>query len=1067
MDILVIGGTYFLGKAFVDLASENNVLTLINRGNRKADFKHSKNIRQIKADRHNLGNIDFPEKKYDVVVDFCAYKKGDIKEIIDSVPGISQYIFISTSDVYRRGTKVSIDENSELETRDFGGAAGDYISGKVALEEEIRDVSDKYGITYSVIRPTFIYGPGNYADRESIFFEWIEKASQILFPKNSTGTFQMVYVYDVAKAILEACGNSAMYNKAINITGKETVSYESFAVALQYALDRPFDKIEISIDEINERQIPLPFPLTEEESESYISVNSNCINLEYISLEEGLRKTYQDRLEQSILPAVDRLFDDNNPKGAENYMLSMLSKSKNTDNISMELTVLNELIGYYRQTSEKDQLISTINNAFYDLEKLNEKDTLRFATVSLNAANAYRSVGSLEDAAKYYEITEKIYNEHISRGLLDEDDMLVAGLHNNMSLLCQELGDYISSENHLKEALKIVKSKNAGFEIAVTYANLANTCVMAKAYDKAKEYAYTAIRLFKARAYVDAHCGAAMSALGTCFYEENSFEKAAAIFREAMKIVENTIGQNSQYLRLKDNLIKCEEKIKESAMTGMELSKKYYDEYGRKMISEKFSEYESKIAVGLAGEGSDCYGFDDSFSIDHDFGPDFCMWVSDETYEEIGEKLKVAYAELPDSFMGYKRTTTSVGNGRRGVIKISDYYKKFLGTDNPDEINYSAVADYAISACVNGEVFRDDEGLFSKIREIIKAGYPAKVQILKIAEEAAGFSQCAQYNYLRMLNRSDEATAQIMLSDGMKHAMKLFHFISNEYTPHDKWLFRSTKNLPGADTVVAYIEQIMNQFITMTDKSDVATAIEELGAYFARIMYDSGIISDVNSYLDYHTEELIFKAGIIENSDEDLVDRIVRLEFEAFDKVKNEGGRAYCQNDWPTFSVMRKSQYLTWNRDMLMQYYYDFSRQYNMGHNLITEKYGRMMESTDSDRWNEIKDNFPELSDEKRAVIEQIVGIQMQMMEEFASVHPKVAGNARTLHTYEDDVINTSYETYLRGEVSTYSDKMLQLYGKYVVDAYRNGVNIADITMGNTAMLYGYKDITDFENAIH
>ena len=123
-----------------------------------------------------------------------------------------------------------------------------------------------------------------------------------------------------------------------------------------------------------------------------------------------------------------------------------------------------------------------------------------------------------------------------------------------------------------------------------------------------------------------------------------------------------------------------------------------------------------------------------------------------------------------------------------------------------------------------------------------------------------------------------------------------------------------------------------------------------------------------------------------------------------------------------------------------------------------------MMESTDEKAWNDIKDNFPELTDEKRGIIEQIVAIQMKMMEEFSQNHPKVATNARTLHTSEDTLYDTSYETYLRGEISTYSDKMLQLYGKYVVDIFKEGGNIALNTMTNTAKIYGFSSLEEFES---
>lgn len=148
---------------------------------------------------------------------------------------------------------------------------------------------------------------------------------------------------------------------------------------------------------------------------------------------------------------------------------------------------------------------------------------------------------------------------------------------------------------------------------------------------------------------------------------------------------------------------------------------------------------------------------------------------------------------------------------------------------------------------------------------------------------------------------------------------------------------------------------------------------------------------------------------------------------------------------------------------MLLQYLYDFERELSLGHNLITEKYGRMMESTAPDKYESIKENFVPLSEEKKQIIEGIVAIQMQMLESFGEEHPKLAGNARSFHTYEDNMNNTSYETYLRGEISTYSDKMLQLYGRYVVDYLQNGKNIAKETIKNTGKLYGYASLEEFE----
>ena len=71
-------------------------------------------------------------------------------------------------------------------------------------------------------------------------------------------------------------------------------------------------------------------------------------------------------------------------------------------------------------------------------------------------------------------------------------------------------------------------------------------------------------------------------------------------------------------------------------MNGMELAERYYETYGRPMLHEKYPEYETRIAVGLVGEGSECFGFDDRISRDHDFGPAFCLWLEKKDYQEIG-----------------------------------------------------------------------------------------------------------------------------------------------------------------------------------------------------------------------------------------------------------------------------------------------------------------------------------------------------------------------------------------------------------------------------------------------
>ena len=65
-------------------------------------------------------------------------------------------------------------------------------------------------------------------------------------------------------------------------------------------------------------------------------------------------------------------------------------------------------------------------------------------------------------------------------------------------------------------------------------------------------------------------------------------------------------------------------------LNNFDNSRRFYEKQVSGMIRNLFSVYEDRIAVGLAGEGSDCFGYDDFISRDHDFGTGVCLWLTDE-----------------------------------------------------------------------------------------------------------------------------------------------------------------------------------------------------------------------------------------------------------------------------------------------------------------------------------------------------------------------------------------------------------------------------------------------------
>ena len=121
-------------------------------------------------------------------------------------------------------------------------------------------------------------------------------------------------------------------------------------------------------------------------------------------------------------------------------------------------------------------------------------------------------------------------------------------------------------------------------------------------------------------------------------------------------------------------------------MKGLELAEEYYKAYGRKLFEEKFPHLVEHMAVGLVGYGSECLGFDDELSMDHDYGPSFCVWLPRELYQQYGAQVQAAYEELPQEFGGYSGRVSEVqGQGRVGSLCLEDFYLGILGRDTVPE----------------------------------------------------------------------------------------------------------------------------------------------------------------------------------------------------------------------------------------------------------------------------------------------------------------------------------------------------------------------------------------------
>ena len=229
-------------------------------------------------------------------------------------------------------------------------------------------------------------------------------------------------------------------------------------------------------------------------------------------------------------------------------------------------------------------------------------------------------------------------------------------------------------------------------------------------------------------------------------------------------------------------------------MRFLEQARALYEEKGAPMLHARFPEYEARIAVGLCGRGSQCYGYDDALSRDHDYALGFCLWLTDEDEDEIGLALRRAYRALVP---GSDSARSAMGGTGTGVFRIGDFFLPYtVSRGAPESLQqWLYLPSHALAEAVNGQVWRDELGVFSDIRDRLRHGMPEDVRRKKLAASLLIMAQAGQYNYPRCRKRGEEGAAMLALSEFVNAACQTVFLLNRSHKPYYKWCFRAMDEL--------------------------------------------------------------------------------------------------------------------------------------------------------------------------------------------------------------------------------------------------------------------------------
>jgi len=291
-------------------------------------------------------------------------------------------------------------------------------------------------------------------------------------------------------------------------------------------------------------------------------------------------------------------------------------------------------------------------------------------------------------------------------------------------------------------------------------------------------------------------------------------------------------------------------------MQGLELAERFYTQYGAPMLHAQFAAYEEVIAIGLCGSGSECFGFDDDVSTDHDFEPGFCLFLPGEDVidRRTAFLLERAYAKLPREFEGFTRSLMHpVGGNRHGVLRMDDFFLQKIGS--PDGVltteQWLTLPEFYLAEATNGKIFRDDCGAFTAIREKL-AALPEDVRRKKLAGELLTMAQSGQYNYNRCLKHGETGAAQLAAFEFVRAALHTIFLLNNTYLPYYKWQFRALRSLP----VLASAADPLEFLLTTENTGDLAETkyliMEDIAGMVIEALQNQALTKAVCGDLEKH-----------------------------------------------------------------------------------------------------------------------------------------------------------------------------------------------------------------------
>lgn len=279
---------------------------------------------------------------------------------------------------------------------------------------------------------------------------------------------------------------------------------------------------------------------------------------------------------------LGEVFSNGKPEQIREYLQSSLARAEQEADRHAAISILNELMGYYRNTSHYPEALDAAARALAEMRELGYEDTVHYGTTLLNSATVHRACGNNVEALEQFIAALGIYQIN-----LPDDDYRLAGVYNNVSSIYEQSGQYADALQSLQKALDIL-SKNEAMreEAAIVRTNQAMLLFKMDHESEAVTELERAMELFRPNGDTPwdwqkpgPQYAAVLAGVGEAYFRIKKYDEAVAAYEEALDHIDAVFGKNSDYAVICGNCALVYEQLGNTAKA---------DEY--KKLAENISE---------------------------------------------------------------------------------------------------------------------------------------------------------------------------------------------------------------------------------------------------------------------------------------------------------------------------------------------------------------------------------------------------------------------------------------------------------------------------------------------